>query len=117
VGETSSEQLAASTVSYHLSVLEQDGAWARGTRQPCSISQPAGPGRGDRREDLIRERICGVAVAAAQGHPGLLLRASRAELEPDQDAYGQQQPRGEQGVYSEADDGQGLLFASGARIR
>ena len=35
--------LAASTVSYHLPVLEQDGVLRRAARQPRTIVQPADP--------------------------------------------------------------------------
>ena len=40
--------LAASTVSYHLSVLEQDGVLRRAARQPRTIVQPAEPAPGRR---------------------------------------------------------------------
>jgi repressor LexA len=38
--------LAVSTVSYHLSILEQDGIVRRGARRPRTIVQPADPGAG-----------------------------------------------------------------------
>lgn len=38
--------LAVSTISYHLSILEQDGAVRRGAGRPRTIVQPADPGAG-----------------------------------------------------------------------
>lgn len=44
--------LAVSTVSYHLSILEQDGAVRRGAGRPRTIVQPADPGPGNGGEEV-----------------------------------------------------------------
>jgi repressor LexA len=60
--------LAVATVSYHLSVLEQDGAVRRGAGRPRTIIQPAdpGPGNGEVEVPLIGQVPAGVPLDAVE---------------------------------------------------
>lgn len=60
--------LAASTLSYHLSVLEQDGVLRRAARQPRTIVQAADPGprAGEVEVPLIGQIPAGVPLDAVE---------------------------------------------------
>ncbi len=51
--------LAVSTVSYHLSIMEQDGIVRRGAGQPRTIVRAAGPGRGPDAEEEVEVPLIG----------------------------------------------------------